>query len=211
MTLRILSAPGAFAPQSSVLDAFHDLDGVFRLDLPNLNIGSRRHVQIAAAKILGEIGNGGELPVRQGAVGNAQPAHVRILRWRDIEQAIITPAEIVRRLGRFIALRLRDKARISVERMFLPLPFLLVAQLAAIVHDAVLRLEMNGVRASRLRAGAARTRRAKPGGEAFEVTLLVNCKIAGHGHAAFFTEARSPNINSSRKRPTSAPVRIRSR
>ncbi len=64
---------------------------------------------IGAAEPVRKIGKAGELMRAEDAVRNAQPAHIAVLRRRDIEQAEIAPAEIVlgfrELLG--VALRLR--------------------------------------------------------------------------------------------------------
>ena len=79
---------GAARAQAEVLDALDHVDRVLRLDLADLQVGARRHMRIAAAEALGEIGDAGELPVLQDAVRDAQPAHVGVLRRRDVEQAV---------------------------------------------------------------------------------------------------------------------------
>ena len=202
---------GALAPQPGVLHAFDDLDGVLGLDFADLNIGARRQIQIAAAVGFRQIGERDELPMGKRAIWDAQPTHIRVLCWCDIEQAVIPPAKIVLRFGRLIAARLRDKARIGVERMFLPFPFLLIAKLAATGRDTVLRREMSGVRTNGHDASASWSGRAEARGEAFEIAFLIEREVSRHGYAAFLGSARSPNISSSRNGPTSTPPRIRSR
>jgi len=78
-------------------------------------------------------------------VRDPQPAHVGILRRRDVEQAVIAPAEIVRRTGRRIVERLLPQPRIGVERMLFALEFFLVDKLLAGGNDLVLRLDMRPV------------------------------------------------------------------
>ena len=96
---------GAARGQAEILDALDHGDGVLRLDLAHLQIGAGRDVGVAAGKALGEIGEARELPVREDAVGNAQPAHVGLLRRRAVEQAEEAPAEIVVRLRRLVGAR----------------------------------------------------------------------------------------------------------
>ena len=55
--------------------------------------------------------------------GIRKPAHVGILRRRDVEQAVIAPAEIVRRVRRRVVERLLLQPRIGIERMLLALEF----------------------------------------------------------------------------------------
>ena len=136
-------------------------------------------------KLLGEIGEAGELPVLQDAVRNPQPAHVGILRRRDIEQPVIAPAEIIRRRRRLVVERLLLQPRIGIERMLFALDFLLVGELLARRHDLVLGLDMRGFRSGRLgiRLGCAAAEAAahpadlQAGGEAFEVALLLVRKV----------------------------------
>ena len=87
------------------------VDGVLRLDLADLQVGARRDVRIAAAAALGEVGEARELPVLQDAVRDAQPAHVGVLRRRDVEQAVVAPAEIVGALGKLAVSRLLPSSR----------------------------------------------------------------------------------------------------
>ena len=84
---------------------------------------------VGAAAALREVGDAGELPVREDAVVNAQPAHVGVLIRRHVEQAEIAPAEIVRRLGKFVGRSLRLQPAVGVERVELALELLLVGKL----------------------------------------------------------------------------------
>src|SRR6185503_2255894 len=77
------------------------------------------------------------------------------------------------------------EAAVSIERMLLALELLLVRELAARRRDAILRLDVDRVGSGRLglAAGQHTARRARgiqPRHEAFEVTLLVGGKVAGH-------------------------------
>ena len=100
-------------------------------NLADLEVGAGGDVAVAAAMGIGEIGDAGELPVVQDAVGDAQAAHVGILRRGDPEQAVIAPAEIVLGLRRLAGRGLGDQAVMALERILGPLPLLLVAELAA--------------------------------------------------------------------------------
>ena len=117
---------GAARAQAEVRDRLQHGDRVLRLDLADLDVGAGGDVGVAAAVGLGEIGEAGELPVLEDAVRDPQAAHVRALRRRHVEQAVVAPAEIVRGLRRFVLLRLFLQPAIGVERMLLALEFLLV-------------------------------------------------------------------------------------
>ena len=173
-----------------------------RLDLADLQIGAGGDMGIAAAMALGEIGNAGELPMGEDAVRHPQPAHIGVLGRRHVEQAEIAPAEIVRRLGIFVARGLRLEARIAVEGVLLPLEFFLLGKLAAGFDHAVLRAQMLGVGPARFgcprrvsragdAAGLARGLVTRSIGtrsfgdlqarhEPFEVALLLGVEVAGH-------------------------------
>src|SRR5262249_42292003 len=141
---------GAARAKTEVLDRLNHGDRVLRLDLADLQVGARGDVRVAAAEALGEIGEAGELPMLEDAVGQPQPAHVGPLRRRQVEQAVEPPTEIVRRLGRLVAGRLRLEALVAVERVRLALELLLVGELLALRERAILRLERCRVGAGRL-------------------------------------------------------------
>ena len=141
---------GAARAQAEILDRLDHRDRVLRRDLAHLQIGARRHVRVAAGVAFGEIGEAGELPVREDAVRDAQPAHIGALRRRAVEQAEEAPAEIVVGLRRLVLGRLRFELLVAVERIELALEFLRVRQLAARLDDAILRAQRRGVRADRL-------------------------------------------------------------
>jgi len=182
----IVSA-GAARAQAKVLNALDQGDRVLRRDLAHLQIRARRDVTIWPAQLFGEIGHAGKLPVLHDTVRNPQPAHVGILRRRDVEQAVIAPAEIVRRTGRRIVERLLPQPRIGVERMLFALEFFLVDKLLAGGNDLVLRLDMHGVGSGRLGIGfssAAAEAAPDPADlqarrKAFEVALLLVGKVYG--------------------------------
>ena len=150
--------------QPEILDRLDHGDGVLGLDLAHLEIGAGGDVGVAAAVALGEIGNAGELPVREDAVRHPQPAHVGVLVWRDVEQAEETPAEIVGRLGIFVVRRLRLEPFVAVEWVQFALEFLLFGELAAGFEDAILRVQVRGVGAAAPPAQRWRRRlgRARP-------------------------------------------------
>ena len=50
-------------------------DRVLGRDLADLKVGAGRHMGIAAAVGVGEVGEAGELPMVEDAVRDAQPAH----------------------------------------------------------------------------------------------------------------------------------------
>ena len=217
VTLRMLSAPAPREHKPEILDRLDHVDGVLRLDLADLQVGARRHMGVGTAVALGDVGEAGELPMLEDAVGDAQAAHVRALRRRDIEQAIEAPAEIVGGLGRLVAARLILQALIGIERMLLALEFLLVGELAAGRNDAVLRPDVHRIRTRRLGFRRRAAPRCPGGGqaghEAFEVALLVGAEVAGHGppHAAMRSTRLRPNTRSLRIRSIDTPWRMRSR
>ncbi len=122
---------GTARAQAEVLNALDQRHGMFRRDFADLQIGARGDMAERPAQSLGEIGHPGELPVLQDAIRDPQPAHVGILRRRDIEQAKIAPAEIIRRRRRRVVERLLLQPRIGVERMFFALEFFLVGEFLA--------------------------------------------------------------------------------
>ena len=135
VTLRMLSAPEPREQSPKSCTASIMATAFFGLDLADLHIGARRHVRVPAAVALGEIGEARELIGLQDAVWNAQPAHVGILVRRDVKQAEVAPAEIVRGLRIFVLRGLRLEPLVTVERMLLALELLRVRQLAASGED----------------------------------------------------------------------------
>src|SRR5262245_32464782 len=100
---------------------------------------------IAAGMALGEVRHPGKLPMLQYAVGNAQAAHVGLLRRGAVEQAEEAPAEIIVGLGRFVGGRLLLEPLVAVEGMLLALELLLVGELAASLENTILRAPMLGL------------------------------------------------------------------
>ncbi len=137
---------GAARAQAEILDRFHHRDRVLRLDFAHLQIGARRHMGVAAGVTLGEIGEAGKLPMVENTVGDAQPAHIRFLRRRAVEQAEETPAEIVVGFRRFVFRRLFFQPLVSVERMQLALEFLRIGSLppALIARSCARKAALSG-------------------------------------------------------------------
>src|SRR5689334_1794132 len=104
---------------------------------------------IRTGEPFGEIGEPSELPVLEYAVGNSQPAHKGVLRGSDIKQAVIAPAEIIRRRGRRIGQRLVSETRIGIERMLFAFKLLLIGKLLACCEQLVLGLQMCRLRPDR--------------------------------------------------------------
>src|SRR4051812_16190574 len=120
----------------------------------------------------------------KNSVRNPQPAHVRILVGRHVEQAEIAPAKIIGWLRIFVLRRLLLQPPIGIEGMLLAFEFFLIGELAAGLERTILRAHVLGVGTNRLRlkrAGAtAPARDLQPGGKAFEIALLLGHEIAGH-------------------------------
>src|SRR5277367_6121376 len=124
----------------------------------------------------------------QDAVGNAQAAHIGVLRRGDIKQAVIAPAKIVCRRRWRVGQRLLLEPRIGIEGMLLTLELFLVDEFFARGQNLVLRLDVRGFRADRLGIGLASATQAAPdladlqaSRETFEVTLLLVGKFDGEG------------------------------
>src|ERR1700680_4589537 len=125
--------------------------------------------------------------MRKNAVGNAQAAHIGLLRRRAVEQAEEAPAEIVVWLWRLVLGGLVFELLVAVERMQLALEFFRVRQLAAGLDGAILGAQRRGVGSDRFccccvcwgrcgtitRRGSRRLRDLQAGHEAFEITLLL--------------------------------------
>ena len=109
--------------QAEIGDGLDHGHGVLRLDFAHLQVGACRHVGVAAGVTLREVGKPGQLPVRQDAIGNAQAAHIGLLRRRAVEQTEKSPAEIVVGLRCFVAGGLVFQFLVAVERMQVALEF----------------------------------------------------------------------------------------
>ena len=183
---------GAARAEAQILDRLDHGDGVAGFDFADLDIGARRHMRVAAAITLGEIGNAGELCGLENPVRDAQPAHVGVLIRRNVEQTEEAPTEIVRRLWVFIWPRAPSSA-LGIEGMFVALELFLIGKFAAGSERAVLRFERRSVGAGRLgwrrRSGRSRRNSAgnascrlgdlHAGNEPFEIALLLGVEIAG--------------------------------
>ena len=178
--------------EAEIEDGLDHVDGVRRRNLPDLQIGARGDMGIAAAIVLGEVGQPGELPVVEDTVGDPQPAHIGGLIGSRVEQPEKTPAEIVIGLRRLVAGSLGLEAlAVAVQRMKLALELLLIGQLLSFRQQAVLGFDVIGVGADRLGSDLGRWRaRSTPGrevmrsapdveagSETFEVALLLVVEV----------------------------------
>src|SRR2546427_242221 len=77
--------------KSQILHALDDMNRVLCRDLPELQIGAGGHMRIAAAEFFREVRYSSELQRRKNSVGNAQPAHVTVLRRSDVEETVKPP------------------------------------------------------------------------------------------------------------------------
>ncbi len=177
---------GAARGEAEILHPVQHVERVRRADLADLQIGARRHVGIAAAEALGEIGEAGELMRAQNAVGHAQPAHERVLRRRDIKEAVEFMAEDVEPFreapgGDVLAHRVPE-----VERMKLALCLLLGGELAAAGDGAVLGRAMDvggGGSGWRGQRKLRRTPRHHAAQKPLEILLLLFAKAGLSAHA----------------------------
>ena len=97
--LRMLSAPEPREVRP-ISDSRSSTSGALRRrDLPQLQIGPRGDVGVTAGQIVGDRGDAAQLVRADDAAGNAQPAHERVLRRRDVEQAVELGQEDVEALG----------------------------------------------------------------------------------------------------------------
>ncbi len=179
---------GTARAQAKILNTLDQRHRVLRRNFTDLKIGAGRDMAKRTAQFLGEIGKPCELPVLENAVGNAQAAHIGVLRRGDVEQAVIAPAKIVGRRWRRVGQRLLLEPRIGIEGMLLALELLLVDELFARGQNLVLRLDVRGLRANGLGIGLRAATQAAPdladlqaGRETFEVTLLLVGKLDGEG------------------------------
>ena len=106
-------------------------NGSVRQYISYLQIRARRHVRVAPAVRLRQVGDAGQLPVRENAVGDAQPAHVGVLCRRQVEQPVEAPAEIVDALGEQPLRALVPEAAVGIEGMLVALGLLLGRELPA--------------------------------------------------------------------------------
>ena len=160
-----------------------------RRNLAHLQVCAGGDVAERPAEFVAEIGETRELPVLHDPVRDAQPRHVAVLRRTDIKDAVIAPAEIVGGRWPRIDGRLISEPRISVERMLLALPLLLIDKLLTGSRGAILCLDMRGIRPCRLGIGLASRTAAKPLADAadlqarrkaFEIALLLVREVDGN-------------------------------
>ena len=71
--------------KAEILNALDQGHAVLGQNFPDLDVRAGGDVAVAPAVTLGEVGKPRQLPMPENAVGHAQPAHVGILRGRDIE------------------------------------------------------------------------------------------------------------------------------
>ena len=205
--------------QADLGQVFQHGDGVVGGDLAHLQVGARRHMRIAVAIALGDVGDARQLPVRENAVRDAQAAHVGVLRRRHVEQPVEAPAEIVDALGILPLGALGLEPRVGIEGMLVALGLLFRRELLALRLEARHGRQMLGVRTGRLRRRTAadsrqrlqagrRARGLHPRHEALEVALLLVGEILGAHHAA--SANAWPKASASRSADTGARERIRS-
>src|SRR6185312_10463114 len=96
--------------------------------------------------MLGKIGDARKLPMFQDAVVDAQPAHIRVLRRRDVKETVIAPAEIIGGFRKFVFRGLLFQPSVSIEWMLLALEFFLIGKFSARRRHFILRDEMRGIR-----------------------------------------------------------------
>ena len=106
----MLSAPAPRLTMPRSMQPRDDVDRVLGPDLADLQVGPRGHVGVAAAKMLGQVGHTAELMRIGHAAGKPQPAHERVLRRGDEEQAVKLVEKDVGPLGKLAG---RALARIS--------------------------------------------------------------------------------------------------
>ncbi len=176
---------GAARAEPEIDHLLDDVDRMPRRDLAQLQIGAGRHVRIAAGAARGEIGHGGELPMVEDPVMDPHAQHVGILRRRHVEQPVVAPTEIVRRLRKLVFGCLLLEAMVGVERMLVAFPLLLVDELLAGGLGLRHRGEMRRVRPGRHRRTRAAAGRLQPSDldarcEPFEIALLLGREFTAH-------------------------------
>ena len=177
---------GTARGQADLREAHQHLGRLVRPDLADLQVGARGDVGIAAAQVLGDRRHAAELVRVQDAARDAQPAHVGVLCRCHVEQAEELAEEDVRSLGKARLGSHRADLVEPIERMLLPLCFLLCGELAAGSDGAVL---CGAMRVGRRRFD--RCQRLAGDGtaclhashEALQVLLLIRreCGVVAHG------------------------------
>jgi hypothetical protein len=182
---------GAARGETQVLNCDQHVDGVRRADLADLHVGARRHIRIAAAPALGDVGDAAELHRGEDAVRHPQAAHEGVLRRRHVEEAVELVAEDIdplreARCGDVLAQHVPE-----VERMALPFRQLLGRELAAGGEHAILRQPMNvGGQRRRRQRGWGHTPRNQATEETFEILLLLFGKTGIHENRGSKRDAR---------------------
>src|SRR5580700_1549942 len=160
--------------------------------------------------------------MRKNAVGDAQPAHIGLLRRRAVEQAEEAPAEIIVGLRRLVLGGLVFELLVAVERMQLALEFFRVRQLAAGLDGPVLGAQRRGVGSDRFcrdwvrwrccsaiaGRGSRRLRDLQPGHKAFEITFLLWLEISRHSALPFAHDLRSSDESHDSRYSAGTPVGV---
>ena len=127
--LRMLSAPEPRELMPSDLHLVQNANDVFRLELANLQVGARGEIGAPGTPLGSHLRQAVHLVRSENAAGNPHPQHERILRRRDIKQAVkLETKEIVR--GRSaILIGMCEQLVPNIERILLMLPQLLAAEI----------------------------------------------------------------------------------
>src|SRR5213596_619845 len=163
-------------------DTLEHGERALRRDLPALQLGARGDVRIAAAELLGDRGYRAQLVAVDDAVRVAQPAHERVLRRCDVEQAVKLVQEDVGPLRELALGGIGRDLVPHVEGMLCALRLFFAHELAARGEHAVLRVAMNLVGTDKL-GFSFRPRGAcnpEAAAEAFQVALLLFGEVAAH-------------------------------
>ena len=158
---------------------------MLRLDLANLEVAACGDMRVPAAVAVGQVCDRGELPVLEDPVMDPEPAHVAVLGGANVKQPVIAPAEIVVRLRARAGCRHGLEPVVGFERMFGPLPLLLIGELLPGRDLRVLSSDLVRIGPGRLARGgrrgeADRSHRAETRGEAIEPVLLFGIEIHAH-------------------------------
>ena len=206
--------PRALRGEAQIDQTQHHLRCGMGGNVTDLQIGARGHIGETAAKFIGDIGHTPKLRGAENAAGNPQAAHIGVLRWPDIEQAVEADEEIVRPLGELALGGHRLDLREAVERVLLPLRLFLRHQLATSGDHAILRCAVDVGRVGRGGIGdwgerqtKCRPARLNAGHETFEIFLLLSRKwLIAHAAISFGAKAR-PKASTGRNARTSWPSR----
>jgi hypothetical protein len=138
-------------------------------------------VRVAAAVVLRQRGDDGELGRVEDAVRQAQAQHERILRRRHVKETVELVEEHVGALGRLAARGVARDQVPGIEAVPGALGFLFLDQRLARGDEALPRRLVNALGAGRNRWGSARAlaRGGKAAAQAVEVALLFFVEIHG--------------------------------